>query len=166
MSGQGGSDGGSSSSSRPSSRRSSRSNQHDAALAQALLQSTTALTANQTLCSQLQVELSEMRHANQVLTEANQANQANNALLARRLQLVERGVVATPMGSSSGIRDRLTPQAPSSAVINQTEVSTPSSSGPPKRMRVQSSSRWLHNLQQSDTDLLASIKQEDDDTTD
>ena len=63
---------------------------HDAALANALLQSTTALTANQTLWSQLQADLSEMRHANQVLTEANQANQASNALLARRLQLVER----------------------------------------------------------------------------
>ena len=49
--GQGVSDGGSSSSSRPSSRRSSRSNQPDAALAQALLQSTTALTVNENLCS-------------------------------------------------------------------------------------------------------------------
>ena len=168
--GQGVSDGGSSSSSRPSSRRSSRSNQPDAALAQAWSQSTAALTTNQTLCSQLQVELSEMRHANQVLTEANQANQANNALLARRLQLVEQGVVATPMGSSSGIRDRLTPQAPSSVVMNQTEVSTPSSSGPPKRMRVRDSinpsSGWLQNLQQSDTDLLASIQQGDDAPTD
>ena len=79
-------------------------------------------------------------------------------------------MVATPIGSSSGIRDILTPQAPSSALMNQTEVSTPSSSGPPKRMRVRESSlsspQLLQHLQQGDTDLLASIKQEDDDPTD
>ena len=80
-----------------------------------------------------------MRHANQVLTEANQANQANNALLARRLQVVEQGVVATPIGSSSGITDRDTPQAPSSALMNRTDVSPSSSSGLPKRMRVRES---------------------------
>ena len=110
-----------------------------------------------------------MRRNNQALTEANQANQANNAVLARRLQLVEQGVLATPMGSSSGI-SRLTPQAPPSVAMNQTEVSTPLASGPPKRMRVREtldpSAVRLRNLQQSDTDLLASIQQGDDAPTD
>ena len=83
--GRGGSDGGSSSSSQPYSRRSTRSHQSESALAQALLQSTKALAANQSLCSQLQLELSELRNSNQALMESNQANQANNAVLARRL---------------------------------------------------------------------------------
>ena len=133
--GRGGTDGGSSSSSQPSSRRSTRSHQPDPAIAQALLQATQALTANQSLCSQLQLELSELRANNQTLMESNQVNQANNALLVSRLQLLEQGVVGTPMGSSSGI-GRLTPQAPPSVTLNHTAVATPLDSGPSKRMRV------------------------------
>ena len=80
--GRGGSDGGSSSSSQPSSRRSTRSHQSESPLAQALLQSTKALAANQSLCSQLQLELSALRNNNQALMESNQVNQANTAILS------------------------------------------------------------------------------------
>ena len=101
--------------------------------------------------------------------ESNQANQANNAVLARRLQLVEQGVVGTPMGSSLGIC-RLTPQAPPSVTLNQTAVATPLDSGPSKRMRVResvasvlASDVRLSRLQQGDTDLLAAIQRGDND---
>ena len=93
--GRGGTDGGSSSSSQPSSRRSTRSHQPDPAIAQALLQTTQALAANQALCSQLQLELSALRTSNQSLMDSNQVNQANNAILASRLQLVEQGVAVS-----------------------------------------------------------------------
>ena len=132
---KGGTDGGSSSSSQPSSRRSTRSQPPDPAIAQALLQATQALTANQLLCSQLQQDLSNLRANNQTLMESNQVNQANNALLMSRLQVLEQGVISTPMGSSSGI-GRLTPQAPPSAAMNHTAVVTPLESGTVKRMRV------------------------------
>ena len=95
-------------------------------------------------------------------------NQANNALLMSRLQLLEQGVISTPMGSSSGI-GRLTPQAPPSAAMNHTAVVTPLESGTVKRMRVREldapsrpSDVPLSVLQQGDTDMLAAIKRGDE----
>ena len=160
--GRGGSDGGSSSS---SSRRSTRSRQPESGIAQALVQATQALAANQALCSQLQLELSALRTSNQSLMDSNQVNQANNAVLAARLKVVEQGVMGTPGCSSSGI-SRLTPQAPPSATLNQS--ATPLDSGSVKRMRVRDlstpmlpSAVRLSVLQQGDTNLLASIQRED-----
>ena len=99
--------------------------------------------------------------------ESNQANQANNAVLTRRLQLVEKGVAGTPIGSSSGI-SRLTPQAPPSVTLNQTAIATPLESS--KRMRVGesvtpvlASDVRLSQSQQGDTDLLAASERGNND---
>ena len=101
---------------------------------------------------------------------SNQANQADNAILARRLQVVEQGVAGTPIGSSSRIYG-LTPQAPPSGSLNPTEVAPPVDSGSSKRMRVRESGALmvasdgqLNRLQQADTDLLAAIQRGDEPT--
>ena len=103
-----------------------------------------------------------MIQANQVLTEANQANQATNAALAQRLQSVEQGLLSTPMGPSSVRQDRLSPQAPASALVNRTELSESQPSFLPKRLRTHKSPPKstcseptpfsLHELQQGDSD--------------
>ena len=89
--GPSGSDDGSSSRSRNSSRRTSTSSIRDSGsnegqLAQALIQSTAALAANQAIYGQLQAKLGAVLQANQILTEANQANRATSASLVQRLQ--------------------------------------------------------------------------------
>ena len=157
-----GSDGASSSSSRRSSRppssvrsSSSTANREEGSLAQALLQNTAALAANQALYAQMRAQLDIVIEENRVLTEANKANRATNAALVQRLRLVEQRELSTPVVHLSGRDDRLTPQASLSSELNRTDVSGHTPPYPPKRPQMSKlPNNPLEALQLKDSELL------------